>query len=336
MKISNIVLVLIFFGFLSIIGCKKDPPVNTNPLQLISAKAGSNLFSVYDTARNIAANSDIIITFSAAIDTNSVPDHLTVNDSENNVVALDFNYSLDQTVVVVHPNQPFSDFAFYTLKIGDGIKGKLNETFAGASFVFITEPGKLAIEEITLNQDNFNPPAELKNVRLDTVRIVVRFSQELDPSNYAAYFQMDGYSPVSTHLSADRKTVTTLNANALNGWTKYLFSVSSDLKAANGNTFNGFSNSFYTTVDSTFKFQLISDTELLDLIEEQTFNYFYADAHPASGMARERNTSGDVVTSGGSGFGMMVLIVGMERGFITREEGLTHLDKMVSFLETCD
>ena len=53
-------------------------------------------------------------------------------------------------------------------------------------------------------------------------------------------------------------------------------------------------------------------------------------------MARERNTSGDVVTTGGSGFGVMALIVGMERGFITRSQGLTRLGKMLGFLETCD
>src|SRR5690606_38631616 len=59
-------------------------------------------------------------------------------------------------------------------------------------------------------------------------------------------------------------------------------------------------------------------------------------AHPASGMARERNTSSNLVTSGGSGFGVMALIVGMERGFITREEGLGRLATILSFLETAD
>jgi hypothetical protein len=53
-------------------------------------------------------------------------------------------------------------------------------------------------------------------------------------------------------------------------------------------------------------------------------------------MARERNSSGEIVTTGGSGFGMMSLIVGMERNFITRAQGLTHLTKMLTFLETCD
>jgi len=79
-----------------------------------------------------------------------------------------------------------------------------------------------------------------------------------------------------------------------------------------------------------------SDEELLEMVQEYTFRYFYDFAHPASGMARERNTSGDVITSGGSGFGIMALITGIERGFITREEGLAHMIKILNFLETAD
>ncbi|KAF0204775.1 MAG: hypothetical protein FD170_200 [Bacteroidetes bacterium] len=79
-----------------------------------------------------------------------------------------------------------------------------------------------------------------------------------------------------------------------------------------------------------------SDEELLEMVQEYTFRYFYDFAHPASGMARERNTSGDVITSGGSGFGIMALITGIERGFITREEGLDHMIKILNFLETAD
>jgi hypothetical protein len=80
----------------------------------------------------------------------------------------------------------------------------------------------------------------------------------------------------------------------------------------------------------------LTDEKLLDLVQHQTFKYFYDFAHPASGMALERNSSGDVVTSGGSGFGVMALIVGMERGFITRQEGVVQLTKIIDFLETCD
>jgi len=80
----------------------------------------------------------------------------------------------------------------------------------------------------------------------------------------------------------------------------------------------------------------LTDEVLLEKVQHQTFNYFYDFAHPASGMARERNTSGDIVTSGGSGFGLMALVVGMERGFITRVEGVRQIEEMVGFLETCD
>jgi len=80
----------------------------------------------------------------------------------------------------------------------------------------------------------------------------------------------------------------------------------------------------------------LTDEVLLKKVQHQTFKYFYDFAHPVSGMARERNSSGDTVTTGGSGFGLMSIIVGMERGYITRVEGLEHLRKMIGFLETCD
>jgi hypothetical protein len=89
-------------------------------------------------------------------------------------------------------------------------------------------------------------------------------------------------------------------------------------------------------MDSTYKFPIIPDDELLTLIQQQTFRYFYDYAHPASGMARERYGSGETVTSGGSGFGVMALIVGMERGFISRSEGIERLGRILTFLETCD
>jgi hypothetical protein len=54
------------------------------------------------------------------------------------------------------------------------------------------------------------------------------------------------------------------------------------------------------------------------------------------GLARERNTSGDLVTMGGSGFGVMAILVGIERGYISWEQGLDRILKMVVFLERAD
>lgn len=83
---------------------------------------------------------------------------------------------------------------------------------------------------------------------------------------------------------------------------------------------------------------------LLTLIQRQTFQYFWNGAEPNSGMAAERiNMDGiypendkDVVTSGGSGFSMMAILVGIKRGFITKEQGLQRLEKIVGFLEKAD
>ncbi len=87
-------------------------------------------------------------------------------------------------------------------------------------------------------------------------------------------------------------------------------------------------------IDSTDKFPIISDEALLTLVQKQTFKYFWDFGHPVSGLARERNTSGDVVTSGGSGFGIMTIPIAIEREFITRSQGLERMQKIVVFLKT--
>jgi hypothetical protein len=76
--------------------------------------------------------------------------------------------------------------------------------------------------------------------------------------------------------------------------------------------------------------------KLLDLVQKQTFKYFYDYSHPASGMARERFNSGNTVTTGGSGFGVAAIPVAIERKFITRNQGYLQLKKIVDFLSTAD
>ena len=89
---------------------------------------------------------------------------------------------------------------------------------------------------------------------------------------------------------------------------------------------------FVTQLDPTPKFPVISNDSLLTLVQKQTFNYFWDYAHPTSGLARERLNSGEIVTIGGSGFGIMGIRVAIERGFITRSEGLDRMNKIVNFL----
>ena len=90
--------------------------------------------------------------------------------------------------------------------------------------------------------------------------------------------------------------------------------------------------SAYSNIVSASTYEM-SDEELMDMVQEYTFRYFWDFAHPVSGMARERNST-SIVTTGGSGFGVMAILVGIERGFITREEGVQRMQKIVDFLAT--
>lgn len=86
----------------------------------------------------------------------------------------------------------------------------------------------------------------------------------------------------------------------------------------------------------------LTDTELMDLTQETTFKYFWDYADANSGAARERyhtdnpSDSENVVTTGGSGFGLMAILVGIERGYVTREEGFNRLSQIVDFFENAD
>jgi len=109
------------------------------------------------------------------------------------------------------------------------------------------------------------------------------------------------------------------------------------LKSAAGGSLDTESSvTFNTGFDNSDKFAVISDDELLTKVQQQTFKYFYDFGHPTSGMARERNTSGNLVTSGGTGFGVMALITGINRNFITKTEGLERVRKIVGFLKTAE
>jgi hypothetical protein len=88
----------------------------------------------------------------------------------------------------------------------------------------------------------------------------------------------------------------------------------------------------------------LSDDELLTLVQKNTFQYFWDGAEPTSGLARERiHLDGDypqndqnVVTTGATGFGVMAILVGIERDFISRRQGFERMQKIVNSLEKAD
>lgn len=81
-----------------------------------------------------------------------------------------------------------------------------------------------------------------------------------------------------------------------------------------------------------------ADDDLLDLVQRQTFRFFWEGAHTLSGLARDRQkTSGDPINdlaaTGGSGFAIMAIIVAVERGWVSRNEAIGRFGKMLSCLE---
>jgi hypothetical protein len=85
----------------------------------------------------------------------------------------------------------------------------------------------------------------------------------------------------------------------------------------------------------------LTDSALLDVVQRQTFRYFWDFAHPVSGLARERSNvaydyGNEVVTTGGSGFGIMSIVVATERRWISREQADDRMEKIVNFLYNAD
>ena len=81
-------------------------------------------------------------------------------------------------------------------------------------------------------------------------------------------------------------------------------------------------------------FAFLTDRLALDRLQRETFDYMWEDAHPVSGMAFESSEPRDPrpVTSGGTGFGIAAIVVGVDRGWITREQAVTRLGIITSFL----
>lgn len=197
--------------------------------------------------------------------------------------------------------------------------------------------------------------------------LTVRSDFRLEEISIGGEKNLESYSSVNPNLSIEIKfshsaDVTTLNSNitildaarktvpitiesknnptvkisaTLQSFYDYQLIINTGLKSSDGDLiFTGKTYVLKTGMDTSNKFTVISDNQLLDLVQNRTTNYFIDFAHPVSGMARERSTSNNTVTTGGTGFGIMAIIAAVNRGFISRSEGLGRIRKIVSFLDT--
>ncbi len=81
----------------------------------------------------------------------------------------------------------------------------------------------------------------------------------------------------------------------------------------------------------------MTDDELLTMVQEASFRYYWEAAEPHSGMTRE-NTPGDddIIALGASGFGIMAITVGADRGFVTHQQAIARLLQITAFLAAAD
>ncbi len=178
-----------------------------------------------------------------------------------------------------------------------------------------------------------SPPATPQGLQLtgyeSHLDIAWQPNKESDLSGYKIYKSEAGKNDFQLW-----KTLNTIAITAVLDWlTDNEKSKTFEYKITAFNAKNEESNA---TNPKSAALKIMSDNDWLDMTQRATFRYFWDYAHPVSGMARERNTNDDVVTTGGTGFGIMAILVGVERGYVSREEGLNRVVQIASFLQIAD
>ncbi len=87
------------------------------------------------------------------------------------------------------------------------------------------------------------------------------------------------------------------------------------------------------TVDAVSRVQ--DDQEFMTSVQRATFRYFWDFAHPDSGLVRERSGGNpNICATGGTGFGLFAIMIGVERGFITRAAAAERINRILHFYDT--
>jgi len=315
-------------------GCKKD---RMGTLSLLQASVGEVPLSLEgELVEGLPLDRSITLVFSQPVDQRVANGAIRLTQN-GDPVPLSLAFLSDGSTIVVHPSGPLTSNTTYSLHIADlqSAGGDRSPTY---SIAFKTRMDNLRVTAIEVDGENRMQDPLLTDVPVE-FELTLRFSVPVDAETVRQAVSLTGAVgdiSLQQQSASDKKSVTLRTAVRLTGLTRYELRISDGLRGEGGEAFPGWSKMLFTGVDPEPKFPVISDEELLTHVQRQTFRYFWEFAHPASGMARERNTSGDLVTTGGSGFGIMALIVGVERGFISRSQGVERLERMVSFLESAD
>lgn len=332
MHIRKIVLLI---ALAAVLGCEKEK-TSIGPLELVQVFIGTTEINLTGPVSNdLPVDRSITLVFSSPLNQTSAINSIILQ-KDGQPVDIDINFSSDKAVVI-YPAGSLASNTVYTVTLSDQLQGANGERLVPREFSFKTAIGSLQITSVEIGGTDIAGVNRIINVPLN-LAMTINFSAPVKESslNTAADLSGPDAPGLAFSFSNSGQTVSITTAVPLKHLSEFEFTLSSSLKGALEENFSGFSTSFYTAINETPQFPLISDEELLSKVQQQTFKYFWDFAHPVSGLARERNTSGDIVTSGGSGFGIMALVVGIERDFISRTEGVQRMNKIVTFLENAD
>lgn len=319
-------------------GCEKDEP-GTSTLELLNVFLGTTAVNLNGTiTSDLPLDRTLSVAFSSPLNQTSAETSISLKKSSGSVVDMDLSFSNDKTIVI-RPVGLLDPNSTYILEVSNQLKGARGEIFSGRTVEFKTVRANLSLTSIKTNGLEILNAQLPTDIAVENLKFEISFSAALNPSTVnAEAFSITGFAsvPLSFELSNENKTVTVTATQKLSDLRKFQLVINNKVKGINDEDFSSYSKEFYTQVDPAPDFPIISDEALLTLVQEQTFRYFWDFAQPNSGMTRDRNSSGDLVASGGSGFGLMSMIVGIERNFITRAEGLDRIEKILTFLESAD
>jgi hypothetical protein len=247
--------------------------------------------------------------------------------------------SLDERVMI-ELQEDWREIQTYTLQTSGPLTSPGVESLEPFSFSFNIAPQPLSIVRLVSDTVAFAMDGNALNHSIPIAGpFTFTFSHPLSisPAALGDQITLEGRAAVDFTVVAQSDSVFELRfPEPLADFTTYQLSVASSLGEVVGRGFNGLELAFYTGASAEPDFPILSDEALMTKVQEQTFRYFWDFGHPVSGMARERNTSLNTVTSGGSGFGLMSMIVAVERDFITLGEAINRWQEVVGFLENAD
>ena len=194
----------------------------------------------------------------------------------------------------------------------------------GARHTLLIDEIRVGDDPAASNSYSLPPPENVRAIGYDR-HVEVRWDPVNSPllARYVIYRALDGqqFEPVGIQLPGTNRYEDFLGKSGVIA--QYRVGVSDW----------NYGTSYHPT-QVTAKTREFSDDELLTMLQEACFHYYWDGADPQSGMTRE-NVPGDdrIVATGASGMGIAALIVGVDRGFITRVQGLERMVKIVNFLE---